>query len=386
MQAALLIAAKDLRQRLRDRSALAIAVVVPLALAAIFGLIFHNVTSGGVTCTCKLGLVDEDHGAAARAFETQAIRPLERRGLISVRREPTLAAGQSAVDGGMVGATFVLGRGLTRAIHGGQPAELLVLGDVGSPITVQVAESIARFYASSSDTLRIAGAVLGTNSATALRAAATAQPISLSDISTTSKQLSTGTFYAAGMAVFFLFFTVQFGISSIIDERRDGTLARMLAAPIRRSSVLGGKLLTSLALGVLSMTVLAVATHFMLGAQWGNPIGVAILIVSGVLAATAVMALVATVAHTSDQAQAWGSMVALVLGMLGGTFFPVSQAGGALALLSLATPQAWFMRGIQDLAGGASARVVVGPTLAILVFAAITGSLAFVRSQKLVAS
>ena len=65
------------------------------------------------------------------------------------------------------------------------------------------------------------------------------------------------------------------------------------------------------------------------------------------------MALVATFARTPDQAQSWQSMVALVLGMLGGTFFPVAQAGGLLAALSLATPQAWFLRGIENLAGGA---------------------------------
>ena len=72
------------------------------------------------------------------------------------------------------------------------------------------------------------------------------------------------------------------------------------------------------------------------------------------------MALVATLARTPDQAQAWQSMVALVLGMLGGTFFPVAQAGGLLAALSLATPQAWFLRGIENLAGGASAAAVAG--------------------------
>ena len=38
MRAALLILAKDLRQRLRDRSALLVAIVVPLVLASIFGL------------------------------------------------------------------------------------------------------------------------------------------------------------------------------------------------------------------------------------------------------------------------------------------------------------------------------------------------------------
>ena len=40
---------KDLRQRLRDRSALLVAIVVPLVLASIFGLIFHNAIGGRVT-------------------------------------------------------------------------------------------------------------------------------------------------------------------------------------------------------------------------------------------------------------------------------------------------------------------------------------------------
>jgi ABC-2 type transport system permease protein len=109
------------------------------------------------------------------------------------------------------------------------------------------------------------------------------------------------------------------------------------------------------------MVVLAVMTHFLLDAHWGDPLGVALLIGAGVVAATAVMALVATLARTPEQAQAWQSMVALVLG---GTFFPVAQAGGLLAAFSLATPSAWFLRGIENLAGGASTAAVAGPVAA----------------------
>ena len=46
--------------------------------------------------------------------------------------------------------------------------------------------------------------------------------------------------------------------------------------------------------------------------SWGNPIGVAMLIVSGVIAATCVMALVTTLARTPEEAQSWQGMVALV--------------------------------------------------------------------------
>ena len=71
MRPALVILGKDLRQRLRDRSALLVAIVVPLVLASIFGLIFHNAIGGRVSF--KFGLVDQDHGPAAQAFKSAAL-------------------------------------------------------------------------------------------------------------------------------------------------------------------------------------------------------------------------------------------------------------------------------------------------------------------------
>lgn len=374
----MLIAGKDLRQRMRDRSAFLIALVVPLVLASIFGLIFHNAIGGRVTFT--FGLVDEDHGIVAKLFLTQALRPLEQQKLVTLRIEPSLAAGRAAADGNRVAATFVLPAGLSQAVASGQPASIDVLGSVDAPIGAQVAQSIAASFATHIDAARIA-----TRAGVRSGIAELPTPITVVDVSTKSRQLDAGTYYAAGMAVFFVFFTVQFGISSILDERRDGTLARIMVAPIRRGSVLGGKVLTSLILGSASMVVLAVATHFLLSATWGNPLGVVLLILAAVLAATGVMSLVVTFARTPDQAQAWQSMVALLLGMLGGTFFPVAQAGGALAALSLLTPQAWFLRGIENLAGGAGARAALGPVLVMLVFAFVTGTAAFLRSNRLVA-
>ena len=66
MRTALLIARKDLRQRLRDRSAFLIALVVPFVLAAIFGLTLHDVGTGHVKF--DFAVVDQDGGPAARAF------------------------------------------------------------------------------------------------------------------------------------------------------------------------------------------------------------------------------------------------------------------------------------------------------------------------------
>jgi linearmycin/streptolysin S transport system permease protein len=381
MRAALLIAGKDIRQRLRDRSAFMLAIVVPLVLASIFGLIFHNAITGRVTFS--FGIVNQDRGPVAHAFMADALGPLERAKLVKLNQESTLAAGRHAADTNQVAATFVVPSGFSTAVERGEPARLRVLGSVDSTIGTQVAQSVAQSFTARIDTVRLAAAARPAAINSAQAAALT--PIVVADVSTKNRQLDAGTFYGAGMAIFFLFFTVQFGISSLFDERRDGTLARMLVAPIRRGTILAGKLITSLVLGCASMAVLVVATSFLLSAHWGNPVGIAILVLAGVLAATAVMTLVATFARTSDQAQSWQAMVALVFGMLGGTFFPVAQAGGLLAALSLATPQAWFLRGLDNLTGGAGAGAVLGPLAAILAFAAVTGLLAYMRIGRLVA-
>jgi ABC-2 type transport system permease protein len=132
------------------------------------------------------------------------------------------------------------------------------------------------------------------------------------------------------MAVFFLFFTVQFGVASLLDERKDGTLSRLVAAPIGRGAILGGKLLTSFVIGALSMTTLIVATSVLLGADWGAPVGVALLVVSGVLAPVGIMSIVATLAKRRSRR---GLAVHHRRGARDarGAFFPISQAPGILS-------------------------------------------------------
>ncbi|MGA9762469.1 MAG: ABC transporter permease [Gaiellaceae bacterium] len=381
MRTAFLITAKDLRQRLRDRSAFIVAIIAPLALAAALSATISGFSAGGKTY--QIGLVNLDHGPAASGFSSAA-----QGGPVALRSTETVSTASSEVKSGKLDAAIVLPAGLSAASMGGPPVRINVIGDPKNSIGTLVARSIADSYASYMHTIAVASRALQTGSAATIRiaaqVAAAKPPIVVGDTSTTSNNLDPKTYYAAAMAVFFLFFAVQFGISSLLDERRDGTLARMLAAPIPRRSILGGKVLTSLALGVTSMTVLALTTHFALGAHWGNPIGVAVLIVCAVLAAIAVTAFVTTLAKTHEQANAWLSIVAIVLGMLGGSFFPVAQAGGVLATLSKGTPHAWFLSGLQDLSSGGALSVIVEPSLVLLGIAALCGAVALVRVRKLI--
>ena len=57
-------------------------------------------------------------------------------------------------------------------------------------------------------------------------------PIAISAGETADRTASSKTYYGASMAVMFVFFAAQFGVLGLLAERRNGTLARMLAAPI----------------------------------------------------------------------------------------------------------------------------------------------------------
>jgi ABC-2 type transport system permease protein len=94
------------------------------------------------------------------------------------------------------------------------------------------------------------------------------------------------------------------------------------------------------------------------------------------------MALIATLARNAEQAANWQSVVAVVLGLLGGTFFPVSQAPGILSRLTFVAPQAWFLRGLGDLRGGDLSAIWV-PALAMLGIAVVVGGIAMTRLRHM---
>ena len=390
MRAALLIAAKDLRQRLRDASAILIAIVVPLALAAALSATLGRATT---PTTFHLAVADLDHGPVAQVFRQAVLGPVQRHGIIRLSSASTTAQARRMVDKGIVAAAIVIPAGFSATVQGGGTADLRVIGDVDQPVAASVARSLATSFAQDLNGVRLSVATVvhapGQPSSRVPpglveQASRLSAPVSLANVSAARKELDAKTYVSAGMAVFFLFFTVQFGVTSLLDERKEGTLARLLAAPVRRGSIIAGKALTSFLLGIISMTVLILATSVFLGSHWGNPAGVAILVVAGVTAATSVVLLVATLAKTSDQAGNWQTVIALVLGMLGGTFFPLSQAGGFFARASLITPHAWFLRGLGELASGAGPVAVLPAAGAMLVFAAVVGGVGLLRLRKLV--
>lgn len=385
MRHAWTIAAKDLRRRLRDRTAILVALILPFGLAWIFSLTLGDVETAGFEAT--YAVVNLDAGGQLPSDFRGVLQSLD---FVTLRDVGTAAAADTLAKDGDIDAAFVFPAGFTEQVQAGRGGEIRVIGSPDSSIGSLVAVSLARSYGSNLNAIGLSVAtVAGAGNAAvdpALVARAQAVPAAarIRTASAADQVTSQSTFFAIGMAVFFLFFAVEFGVRGLLEEREDGTLSRLLVAPVKPASVIGGKALASFALGLTSTVLLVFASTWLLGAEWGDVAGVAALVLGGVLAAVGVTALVATLAKTTAQAGAYVSIVAVVGGLLGGTFFPISQAG-LLGTIRFLSPQGWLMQGFTDLADGASLAGISAPLAGVLTIAVASAAIAWVRARRMVA-
>lgn len=389
MLAALRIAGKDLKLRVRDRSAFIIGIVAPLILAFIFNMILGGAFSGSGP-SLDYGLVDLDASETSQAFGG-LLDQLERDEVITVTRFASVDAAEDAL-GSSIRAFFHIPAGFGGNVAMGGAAGMEVVGDIDSPNATQIAASIARQFGSGVDAARLAVAttasVLGVFPTPEMVDALEGDPASaalsyqLVGLDAETRQLDPATYFAAGMAIFFMFFTVQSGVVGLLEEEREGTMSRLLAAPIGRWSVVAGKGMVSFTLGVVSMLTLATATTLLMGADWGPWPGVMMLILAAVAAGTGIAWIGGAFATTPEGAGNMSSIIAVVLGLLGGVFFPLGQGDDLLARATLLTPHAWFLRGLGDISGGAPWTDAGQSALVLLGFALVSGSLAALAMRR----
>jgi len=389
VRASLVIAGKDLRQKIGDRSALFLTILAPLGLAFLFSVTMPSQDGFHADYV----VVDLDGGPIAQGLRAGPLQGLADANVATITTADSEATARAQVDAGTVDAAIVIPAGSSDAIQAGQPARLLVIGGPEG-LSVEIARSVLVGFGAEVTAVQVGvrAALDATGSAPqpqllarlAQDALAIPAPIVVAADATATRQASGTTYYGASMAVMFVLFAAQFGVIGLLAERRTGTLARMLASPISPGTILFGKVLVSLILAVVSMSVMVIATTILLGAGWGDPLAVAGLVLAMSIAATGIATLVVGFARTEEQAGGATAIVALTLAVLGGSFFPLSQAPEGMATLSLLTPHAWFIRGINDLAAGGGIGTVVGSILVLLTVGGVTGGLGLARARRVV--
>jgi ABC-2 type transport system permease protein len=381
----LAIALKDLRQRVRDRSALVLGFIAPVAVAALISVAFGSAGSFHAT----VAVVDLDGGPVAAGF-THFVRGPDLAGLLTVKPVTSEADARAKVARGDLSAAFVIPSGFSQAVTAGGSRPITVLASVDSSIARQVAQSLAESYTAQIEAvnLSVQSAVRAGSSpqTSAGKLAAEASAVRLPEQTVTqpagTQELTGTSYYAPAMGIFFMFFAIGYGARGFFLERTGGTLDRLASAPIGPGAILVGKSLATFVYGVASLGTVAVVTSLAFDARWGPPLVVLALIMALSLTMVGLTALVITVARTERQADGLASLLVFGLVLLGGNFVFIGGAPPLVRTLALLTPNGWALRGFTDLAGGAAWTVALVPLMAILTFALATGVVAFALRRR----
>jgi ABC-2 type transport system permease protein len=377
----------------RDRGALVLSFVLPLAFFSIFAVIF----GGAHDTTPKVHLIiaDEDKSQASqdlvKALEKEsslvvATRPAAKRKNGPLPAEYTAATAEKAVQAGDAPVALIIPSGFGQhPISFGPDADasgVQLLNDESDTIAPQIVMGLLQKAAMTAmpavmaeEGMKKAQQYIGGFTPQQQKVvqdglAQLRQEVANGDL---GSQLNNGdssdngvgiirvkeravvgenkkspmiSFYAAAIGVMFLLFTASNAAGALLDEAESGTLERVLSTRVTMTKLLGGKLVFNTLLAFAQLVAMFL---------WGWAVfkldffsHVAGFTVMGLCTAFAVAAfgqLLAALCHTRAQLGALSTLVILVMSAVGGSMFPRYFMPEAMQKAGLLTINAWAIDG-----------------------------------------
>ena len=376
----------------RDRGALMLSFVVPIAFFSVFAGIFGS-RSGGVR-PVDVAVVDEDRSAVSKRL----VEALQSEGGLRAATTPEAAKGASvvpydsvsaeaAVRAGDVSVAVVIPKGFGDkpvGFSGSPGAKLRILSDSSDPIGPQVVYGLIQKAAIqsmpdvvTSEEMKMLDRLSGgltpgqkariDSSMAGLRAYVDArrkardqappgggtkvEPLGLisadiQDVVGQNKKNPLIAFYAAGIGVMFLLFTASAAGGAILDESESGTLDRILSSRVTMTKLLLGKWAYAALLGFTQLTVMFLWGAFAFQVELFKHLdGFLIMATATVLASSGLGLLLATSCKTRAQLGALTTLVVLTMSALGGSMVPRFIMPESLQKVGLVTFNAWAIDG-----------------------------------------
>ncbi len=366
---------RELYTTFTDRNLILMMILTPLALATIIGVAFSGFLNGNNDVPVQdipMAIVNLDQGAETNGttindgdtivniFLPQIPRsndPIDKLTNAVLIDDPDAA--RAAVDKGTYAAALIIPADFSQKLtysqtHSIEPVSVEVYGSpanaISASIVRSITDSIVNQIATGSITIEATVQSLidlaRSNPALGLRlltAGDTFQqgfskafdpasnPVSIRQQTVTGQAATFNPLvtFGSAQAVFFMMFTAMGGAASLLEERRDWTLQRLLVSPTPRIVILLGKLFGTFVTCVVQVTILIIALTLVgsllagkLEFIWGSNLPlIALTVLAVALAAAGLGSLVASLVRTPEQGNVIGGVVSMAMAVFGGAFF-----------------------------------------------------------------
>ncbi|GAB4580540.1 MAG: hypothetical protein Fur0022_32820 [Anaerolineales bacterium] len=366
----LTIAFLYLKTTYASRTTLIFAILMPLLFTFVLGQAMGAAFGQEPPTSWPLAVVDEDDSALSRNF----IARLEANATVEVEMTTRDAALASLEDDGI--AAVIIPNGFEASVLRGdavtldfrQNANEITVAQILQEAVNAAAAELAGSIAAADLSVRIADRVGLFDGATDPQrdtyrqtaftdaeaewqadAPITVQAQALTRNEGTQIPVGASQSSPGVLVMFALFFTFGGGVS-LLAERDEGTLRRLLVMPMGKATILTGKLLGIFLGALVQMSIMVLAGQFAFAVRWGqDPLALTTMLVAYGFTGTALGLMVAALARTAAQANAAGTIAIMGLASLGGAWWPIEIVPQWMQSIALALPTGWAMRGFHDI-------------------------------------
>ncbi len=317
---------------------MAFSIALPIVLFALM----YGAFGGEESFHATANVVDLDGGVHARNL----VDRLDALDEITVK-ERTLEDAEAALDRSAILMAVVVPAGFSATLDNGGAASLLFKqrghgGETGQ-IVAGMAQAVSQEMGGDIQARRLVNAALDGSEVTPERIDAAIDAVSTRSLLNPPVRVEARQLggeppdildrMLPGMVVMFLMFAVTLGAQTLVEERRIGTLERLMTTRLGVNQLFVGKFVSGVLRAMIQAIVLLSLAFIVLGI--GDVVDfVELLLLSAFVAAavSAVSLVIGAFARTRDQAT-WAAVVfTMFMTVFGGTFFDVSA--GPLSVLS----------------------------------------------------
>ena len=365
----LFVAVLELRRYLSDRGELVFGIALPVALFALMYLTF----GGGGSFNGTVHVVDADGGAVTADI-------LDRLERIDGLRVERLSAGEASarLERSAILTAVVFPAGFSDRVASGEGATVLVRrrgqGGQEGQVAANIVRSVAQQVTAEHEAVAAVSTAVGGVGVSAARASETVRAMiagsqEMPAVVVESRAVGGSDEFVdrllPGILVMFLMFAVTLSSQAIVDDRRLGTLERLMTTRLTLWEMFGGRFLAGVLRALLQTLVLLSLGFAALQVGGGGQYLQVLVMCLLVSAAVSAIGLAIGALCTSRDQAIWASVVVtMFMTVFGGTFFPTS--GGAMDTLSRTTINRYAIDAMDGIISGGETLAGQGPEAAVI--------------------
>jgi ABC-2 type transport system permease protein len=361
------IAVANFRRMFRVRANIFFVFVFPMVLVLVLGATF------GGSSSPRLGVVTQGSGPLTAAL----VRQLDRTPHLRVVPVSDPASLLTQVERGNLKAGLVIPAGYDAALAAGHGVTLRYMArpdqssqQLGQTVRGAVATQAALLGAARFAVTEHSAPSFAAGLAQAARISSAVPPVSVSETTagTALFPQTLGQFDEGAWTelLLFLFLIALTGAVAIIETRRLGLARRMLATPTSPGTVIAGETLGRVLISVIQAAVIIFGSALLFGVNWGQPVGVAAVVILFALVGAGAGMLLGTLFRNEQQTVGISLLLGLGLGALGGCMVPLEVFSPTLRRVAHITPQAWGNDAFARLVGHGASVGGILPQLGVL--------------------